>query len=116
MTSLLTSLTRLGIKAFTYKYRKNHVSLSKNVKLKNSRYKPKNFSLEVLNGDERYCIEKLSYKNSKSNINIILFHGGGPWQPMSNLYHKVAEKLAKLTNAKVYSIDYVPKDRHHEKE
>ncbi|MGN0771117.1 MAG: alpha/beta hydrolase fold domain-containing protein [Christensenellales bacterium] len=108
MTSLLTCLTRLCIKAYTYKYRKNHISLSKNVKLKNNRYTPKNFSLEVLRVDDIYSIEKLSYKNSTSNINIIVFHGGGPCQPMGNLYHKVAEKLAKLNDAIVYSIDYVP--------
>ena len=89
MTSLLTRLTRLGIKAYTYKYRKNHISLSKNVKLKNNRYNPKNFSLEVLKVDDRYSIEKLSYKYSKRNINIILFYCCGPYQPISNLYHKI---------------------------
>lgn len=108
MTSFLAKLANLFIKAYTYKFRKNHLSLSQNVKLKNSNYSPKHFDLEILDINDICHIEKLSSKGSISDINIIHFHGGGARQSMNNMYHKVAEKLVKYTNATVYSIDYKP--------
>ena len=108
MTSFLAKLTCLFIKAYTYKYRRNHLSLSQNVKLRKSKYNPKNYNLEIININDICRIEKLSPKDKVSDINIVHFHGGGASQGMSNMYHKIAEKLAKFTNATVYSIDYVP--------
>lgn len=107
MTSFLAKATCLFIRAYTYKYRKNHISLSQNVKLKKSKYSPKNFNLEIIDINNICHIEKLSQKNKVSDINIIHFHGGGPSQGMSNMYHKIAEKLAKQCNAIIYNINYV---------
>lgn len=34
------------------------------------------------------------------------FHGGDSTQKMNSMYRKVAEKICKLSNAQVYTIDY----------
>ena len=112
MSSLLAKITCLFIKAYTYKYRKNHLSLSKNVKLKNSKYNPQNFNFEILDMNDQCQIEKLVLKGITSDINIIHIHGGGPYQGMNNMYHQVAEKLAKHTHATVYSINYKPDTKY----
>lgn len=108
MSSFLAKITCVCIKAFTYRYRKNHLSLSQNIKLKNVNYNPKHFDFELIDVNDKCKIEKLSPKNQKTHINIVQFHGGGACQGMNKTYHKVAEKLAKQANATVYTIDYIP--------
>ena len=106
MMSLGAKITGTIIKLYTYKYRKNHLSLSRSVKYKKKKYvPPKGFCFEVkeVGGTK---IEILSPPAPNENYAVVHFHGGGSTQKMNSMYRKVAEKLSKLSNAQVYSIDY----------
>ncbi len=106
MMSLGAKITGSIIKMYTYKYRKNHLSLSRSIKFKNKKYDPPNgFKFEV----KKFCgteFEILSPKEPDERYAVVHFHGGGSTQKMNSMYRKVAEKLSKLSNAEVYSIDY----------
>lgn len=106
MMSFGAKITGTLIKIYTYKYRKNHLSLSRSVKFKNKKYTPpKGFDFEVkeFNGTK---IEILTPHAPSSHYTIVHFHGGGSTQKMNSMYRRVAEKLSVLSNAQVYSIDY----------
>ncbi|MDE6967423.1 MAG: alpha/beta hydrolase [Clostridia bacterium] len=106
MMSIGAKITSSIIRLYTYKYRKNHLSLSRSVKFKNKKYNPpKGFSFEI----KEICgskFEILSPNNPNETFSIVHFHGGGSTQKMNSMYRKVAERLSKLSNADVYSIDY----------
>ncbi len=106
MKSLGSKITGSIIRIYTYKYRKNHLSLSRSVKFKNKRYTPPkgfNFELKEVGGTK---FEILSPHAPNGRYAIVHFHGGGSTQKMNSMYRKVAEKLSKLSNAAVYSIDF----------
>lgn len=106
MMSLGAKITGAIIKMYTYKYRKRHMSLSRTIKFKNKKYfPPKGYCFEV---KEFYGtkVEILSPNASNGHYAIVHFHGGGSTQKMNSMYRRVAEKLSKLSNAEVYSIDY----------
>ncbi len=106
MMSLGAKITGALIRIYTYKYRKNHLSLSCSVKFKNKKYTPpKGFDFEV----KEFCgtkAEVLSPKMPNGRYAVVHFHGGGSTQRMNSMYRRVAEKLSKYSNACVYSIDY----------
>ncbi len=106
MMSLGAKITNWFIRLYTYKYRKNHLSLSRSVKFKNKKYIPlKGYIFEIKEiGSSKF--EILSPNKPNEDYVIVHFHGGGSTQKMNSMYRKVAEKLCKLSNAKVYSIDY----------
>lgn len=106
MMSLGAKITSWFIRLYTYKYRKNHLSLSRSVKFKNKKYIPlKGYIFEIKEiGSSKF--EILSPNKPNEDYVIVHFHGGGSTQKMNSMYRKVAEKLCKLSNAKVYSIDY----------
>ncbi|MDE6473473.1 MAG: alpha/beta hydrolase [Clostridia bacterium] len=91
---------------YTYKYRKNHLSLSRSVKFKNKKYTPpKGFGYRV----KEFCgtkVEILSPVSPNERYAVVHFHGGGSTQKMNSMYRRVAENLSGLSNAEVYSIDY----------
>lgn len=106
MMSLGAKITASLIKLYTYKYRKNHLSLSRSVKFKYKKYTPpKNFSFGIKEFDGTN-IEILSPITPNEQYAVVHFHGGGSTQKMNSMYRKVAEKICKLSNALVYSIDY----------
>lgn len=106
MMSLGAKITGAIIKIYTYKYRKNHLSLSRSVKFKNKKYTPpKGFVYSV----KEFCgtkVEILSPESPNERYAVVHFHGGGSTQKMNSMYRRVAEKLSRLSNAGVYSIDY----------
>lgn len=106
MMSFGSKITSWIIRLYTYKYRKNHLSLSRSVKFKNKKYNaPKGYSFEIkeiVNSK----FEILSPNKPNEDYAIVHFHGGGSTQKMNSMYRKATEKLCKLSNAKVYSIDY----------
>lgn len=106
MMSLGAKITGTIIRIYTYKYRKNHLSLSSSVKFKNKKYTPpKNYKFVV----KLFCgtkIEILSPNSPDCRYAIVHFHGGGSTQTMNGMYRRVSEKLSELSNAEVYSIDY----------
>lgn len=106
MMSFGAKITSWIIRLYTYKYRKNHLSLSRSVKFKNKKYNaPKGYSFEIkeiVNSK----FEILSPNKPNEDYVIVHFHGGGSTQKMNSMYRKATEKLCKLSNAKVYSIDY----------
>ena len=106
MVSLGAKITGTIIRIYTYKYRKNHLSLSSSVKFKNKKYTPpKNYKFVV----KLFCgtkIEILSPNSPDCRYAIVHFHGGGSTQTMNGMYRRVSEKLSELSNAEVYSIDY----------
>lgn len=106
MMSLGAKITGTLIRLYTYKYRKNHLSLSRSVKFKNKKYSPpKGFAFEIKNiGGSKF--EVLSPNKPNKRYAVVHFHGGGSTQRMNSMYRKVAEKLSRLSNAEVYSIDY----------
>ncbi len=106
MMSLGAIITGAIIKMYTYRYRKNHLSLSRSVKFKNKEYAPpKGFSFEVKDfGGTKFEILSPSAPNER--YAVVHFHGGGNTQSMNSMYRKVAERLAKLSGAAVYSVDY----------
>ncbi len=106
MMSLGAKITGSIIKIYTYKYRKNHLSLSRSVKFKNKKYNPpKGFGFEIKDFSDTK-IEILSPNTPNESYAIVHFHGGGSTQKMNSMYRRVSEKLAELSNATVYSIDY----------
>ena len=106
MMSLGAKITGAIIRLYTYKYRKNHLSLSRSIKFKNKKYAPpKGFDYAV----KEFCgtkVEILSPHVPDALCAVVHFHGGGSTQTMNGMYRRVAEKLSKLSNATVYSIDY----------
>ncbi len=106
MMSLGAKIAGSIIRLYTYKYRKNHLSLSRSVKFKNKKYSPpKGLRFEV----KEFCgtkFEILSPSTPNECYAVVHFHGGGSTQKMNSMYRKVAEKLCKLSNTEVYSIDY----------
>ena len=106
MMSFGAKITSAIIKLYTYKYRKNHLSLSRSVKFKNKKYTPpKGYYFEI----KEFCgtkTEILSPNTPNDHYAIVHFHGGGSTQKMNSMYRKVAEKLSKLSNLQVYSFDY----------
>ncbi len=106
MMSFGAKITSWIIRLYTYKYRKNHLSLSRSVKFKNKKFNPPKgyrFEIKEIGGSK---FEILSPNKPNENYSIVHFHGGGSTQKMNSMYRKVAEKLSKLSNARVYSIDY----------
>lgn len=114
MTSFLGKITRTIIRAYTYPYRKNHLSLSRSIKFKQTPYKVPNgyeYHIDIYNGIKVECI---SMKNYKKDILILHFHGGGCTTPMTNIYRKIAKKYCDITSMPVLSIDYnIGKDKVH---
>ncbi len=106
MISLGAKITALLLRIYTYPYRKKHKSLSRTVKFKQKQYHPpKNYRYEIINANGT-AIEVLKPSNLNSAVCIVQFHGGGHTQAMNGMYRKVAERLCKLTEYPVYSIDY----------
>ncbi len=106
MISLVASITRTILRAYTYPYRKKHKSLSRSVKIKKKPYRPpKNCRYEIANINGT-SVEILTHTSSKNDTCIVQFHGGGHTQSMNGMYRKAAERLCKITKCAVYSIDY----------
>lgn len=106
MTSLGAKIMSAILRLYTYPYRKNHKSLSRSIKLKNTQYKPpRHCRYEVKN----VCgtnIEILSPMRANTQIAIVHFHGGGHTQSMNKTYRKVVERLCDICDCPIYSIDY----------
>lgn len=107
MSSFLSKIVKNLVKIGTFRYRKHHLSLSRNIKLKNTPYHPKkNFDYKIID-IQGTKVEVLEHtKNCNNDFAIVQFHGGGHTQSMNNLYRKIAEKLSKTSACPVYSIDY----------
>lgn len=114
MTSFLGKVTKAIIRIYTYPYRKNHMSLSRSIKLKHTPYScPKGYEYEVANfGGIK--VETICRRDCDKNTIIVHLHGGGCTTPMNNMYRKVAKKYCDLTGFPVASIDYnLDKDAVH---
>lgn len=106
MTSFLGKITKTIIRSYTYPYRKNHLSLSRSIKLKRTPYKcPKGYEYQV-ESFGGIKVETIRRNNCETNTVIVHLHGGGCTTPMNNLYRKVAKKYCNLTGLPVVSIDY----------
>ncbi len=106
MISIGARITALLLRIYTYPYRKKHMSLSRTVKVDHKPYDPpKNYRHEIIDANGT-AVEVLKPSNQNSAVCIVQFHGGGHTQAMSGMYRKVAERLCKLTECPVYSIDY----------
>ena len=107
MISLGARIVKSAIRLFTFKYRRKQASVSRNVRVKPRPYKcPEdlNHTVEYFNGVK---VQILSPENPSRDKIILHFHGGGGAIGMDGLfYRRVAEKYARISNAKVYSIDY----------
>lgn len=107
MISLGARFVKSAIRLFTFKYRRKQASVSRNVRVKPRPYKcPEdlNHTVEYFNGVK---VQILSPENPSRDKIILHFHGGGGAIGMDGLfYRRVAEKYARISNAKVYSIDY----------
>lgn len=106
MSSITAKIVKNLIKIGTFRYRKHHLSLSRNIKFEDKPFKVGQkfeFTQFDLNGTN---VELIKQKNCDDKNAIIQFHGGGHTQNMNNIYRKFAKKLCKLTSFPVYSIDY----------
>lgn len=105
MISLGARAVKTVLRIATYRYRKNHMSLSRNVKLSSKPYTPpKDFDYKTkIYGGIR--TEILSHKNCREERIILHIHGGGAAMGMNTMYRKVAQRYAG-TGYPVYSIDY----------
>lgn len=105
MISLGARAVKAVLRIATYRYRKNHMSLSRNVKLSSKPYTPPkdyNCKTEIYGGIRT---EILSHKNCRKEKIIFHIHGGGAAMGMNTMYGKVAQRYA-CTGYPVYSIDY----------
>ena len=107
MISLGARFVKSAIRLFTFKYRRKQASVSRNIRVKPRPYKfPEdlNHTVEYFNGVK---VQILSPENPSRDKIILHFHGGGGAIGMDGLfYRRVAEKYARISNTKVYSIDY----------
>ena len=107
MISLGARFVKSAIRLFTFKYRRKQASVTRNVRIKPRPYKcPEdlNYTEEYYNGVK---VQILSPEKPSRNKIILHFHGGGGAIGMDGLfYRRVAEKYARISNTKVYSIDY----------
>lgn len=107
MISLGARFVKSAMRLFTFKYRRKQASVTRNVRIKYRPYKcPEdlNYTEEYYNGVK---VQILSPENPSRNKIILHFHGGGGAIGMDGLfYRRVAEKYARISNTKVYSIDY----------
>lgn len=102
--SLLSSIIRLALRIYTYKYRKHFASLSRSVSKTEKKYTPpKDIQYQVFKEGD-IVFEKLVPKNASGYA--LQFHGGGYTSGMNYLYRKVAEKIALKCQCTVISIDY----------
>lgn len=105
MISLGARAVKWVLRIATYRYRKNHMSLSRNIKLSSKPYTPPkncNYGTEIFGGIRT---EILSLKNCREEKIILHIHGGGAAMGMNTMYRKAAQKYAS-TGYPVYSIDY----------
>ena len=107
MISLGARFVKSAIRLFTFKYRRKQASVSRNIRIKSRPYKchkDLNYTEEYFNGVK---VQILSPENPSRDKIILHFHGGGGAIGMDGLfYRRVAEKYARISNARVYSIDY----------
>lgn len=108
MISLGARLVNAFVRLYTYKYRKNHMSLSRSVKFKDSPYKPPKGLTHAVRTFNGVQVEILSPIDAKAAGAILHFHGGGYTVGMNDFYRKIAARYARLTGCAVYSIDYAP--------
>lgn len=102
--SLLSSLIRLALRIYTYKYRKHFTSLSRSVSKTEKKYTcPKDIQYQVFKEGD-IVFEKLVPKNASGYA--LQFHGGGYTSGMNLLYRKVAEKFAIECQCTIISIEY----------
>lgn len=107
MISLRARLLSTLIRLYTYPYRKRHMSLSRNIKIKSANYRPpKDFKFQqtTYNGVKFEIITPV--KTASTRYCILHFHGGGHTVGMNNYNRKTAERYARLTGYPVFSIDY----------
>lgn len=105
MISLGARAVKVVLRIATFRYRKNHMSLSRNVKLSSRPYTPPkncNYRTEIFGGIRT---EILSLKNCREEKIILHIHGGGGAMGMNSVYRKAAARYAKA-GYPVYSIDY----------
>lgn len=105
MISLGARAVKAVLRIVTYRYRKNHMSLSRNVKLSSKPYTPPkdyNYKTEICGGIRT---EIFSHKNCRKEKIILHIHGGGAAMGMNTMYRKAAQRYAS-TGYPVYSIDY----------
>ncbi len=105
MISLGARAVKTVLRIATYPLRKNHMSLSRSVKIKSKPYTPpKNFDYKI----ETYGGIKtqiLSLKRCSHEKIILHIHGGGAAMGMNTMYRKVAKRYAE-TGYPVFSINY----------
>lgn len=106
MISIGAVIVKAAIRLYTYPYRKRHISLSRSIKFKADNYAPPKGWVFHNKKFNNVNVEILEPKDCRSDCGIIHFHGGGHTVGMINLYHRVAEKYARLSGLTVYSIDY----------
>ena len=105
MISLGARLVKTVLRIATFRYRKNHVSLSRNIKLRSKPYTPPkdfDYKTKIYGGIKT---EILSHKNCRGEKIILHIHGGGAAMCMNTMYRKTAQRYAE-TGYAVYSIDY----------
>lgn len=106
MISFGAKIVKALIRAYTYRYRKRQLSLSRSLRFKNTPYKaPKSYIHRVLTFDGIRA-EILSRKLCSHERTIVHFHGGGATVGMNNFYRRIARKICDLTGYPVISIDY----------
>lgn len=105
MISVGAGAVKLVLRIATYPLRKNHKSLSRTVKMKNSPFKPPkgyDFKQTVFGSVKT---EIVSLKNHSDGRIIFHIHGGGAAMGMNAMYRKAALRYAR-TGYPVYSVDY----------
>lgn len=94
MISLGARAVKGVLRIATYRYRKNHMSLSRNVKIKDMPYTPPidfDYKTEIFGGVKT---EILSVKNCCKDKIILHIHGGGAALGMNTMYRKVVQRYA----------------------
>lgn len=105
MISLGATAVKTVLRIATYPLRKNHMSLSRSVKIKSKPYTPPkdfDYKIETYGGIKT---EILSFKRCSNEKIILHIHGGGAAMGMNTMYRKVAKRYAQ-TGYPVYSVDY----------
>lgn len=105
--SVSAELTSVLLRAYTYRYRKAHASLSRSVKLKSATRAPSGTLLSSYPFAGITC-KVLTPKKTAFNPPLLFVHGGGATQPLSRAYMSFAAKLSIMLSAEVFMPDYPP--------
>ena len=105
MNSIGANIVKLLLRAYTYPYRKKHLSLSRSVPDKDRPFRiPKDITHSVCLLDGVRA-EVFSVQAAKTEI--LYLHGGGSTRPVDRRYRAVAVRLARALSSRVTLIDHM---------